>query len=229
MTNNDSDNITIMPFLKLLYRKLVLVILVTVLLALMGLGYAIYKVKPVYTVSRSFILCMSLSDSQSESTNASLGKIYMPQIESVIKSPSVMQEANELYKERYGDAGGTVSASSIKISYGNDSLIFSFSYSDYDSKVAEQKLGTVYDVVQSSLKENIRADVVKIVSTNNKVSESVNSGRTKYVVSGALIGAVLSVFIVFVIYVLDNTVKDKKEFEELTGVSVVAYIDKSKK
>lgn len=229
MTNNDSDNITIMPFLKLLYRKLVLVILVTVLLALMGLGYAIYKVKPVYTVSRSFILCMSLSDSQSESTNASLGKIYMPQIESVIKSPSVMQEANELYKERYGDAGGAVSSGSVRISYNGGSLIFSFSYSDYDRDCAEDKLSVVYEVSQRALRENFYGKVVKIVSTNNKVGESVNSGRTKYVVSGALIGAVLSVFIVFVIYVLDNTVKDKKEFEELTGVSVVAYIDKSKK
>jgi capsular polysaccharide biosynthesis protein len=34
---------------------------------------------------------------------------------------------------------------------------------------------------------------------------------------------------VFIVYVLDNTVKDKQEFEELTGLNVIAYIEKDKK
>ena len=60
-------------------------------------------------------------------------------------------------------------------------------------------------------------EIYSVVKTSNIVSN---------VVLGAVIGCVIAVGIAFLMELLDNTVKDREEFEELTDTSVLSLIDK---
>jgi capsular polysaccharide biosynthesis protein len=68
--------------------------------------------------------------------------------------------------------------------------------------------------------------VYELVKDTNGVSLTTEGSLVKSVIIFVIIGFVLSALIIYLKTLLDNTVRDKEEFETLTGVSVIAYIDK---
>ncbi|MBR1967898.1 MAG: hypothetical protein IKA11_00695 [Clostridia bacterium] len=211
------------PFFKIIYKNLLLIIMVTVLCALIGLGYSVLKVKPIYTVSRSYILRTTVSETGSSTNDASLGKIYIPMVESVITSPEVIAKANELYRNQTDP----IKAGSVSITYTEKSLIFTMSYSDLSKEAATNKLNVLYEISKTELPGRITATEVSLIPTSKTPNEpTVNNGFAKYIVLGAAVGLVVSVIIALILYALDNTVRDKREYEEMTGSNVIAFIDK---
>ena len=218
------------PFFRIVSKNLLLIALITILCTLIGAMYGILFVKPQYTASHSIILRTTVADTSvgnNTTNNASLGKIYIPMIEEHINSPEFLSEANKIYRKDHKT--GRISSGAISIQYNENSLIFTMSYTDASKKVATDKLQAVYLAANEKLSEYIKAENVSLLQTNNNPSVSVNDGFMKTIIFGLLIGVVLSVIIVIVKYVLDNTIHDKQEFEEITGTSVIAYIDKVKK
>lgn len=223
MENNTEKSF---PLFKILYRNLLAIILTLILGALIGLGYSIMFVKPVHTYSRSLIFRTSVSSSitsNSASNNAALGKIYIEQLNQIITSPKFIADANEEYSGE-----GKVSAGAISISYNNESLIFKMSYSDTDRANAINKLDAVYNVTKNNIHEYIEAYSVALIDTDKNLDYSVDNGYVTSIMLGALICATICIIIVLAVNALDNTVKDKDEFESLTGVNVISFIDKEK-
>jgi len=227
MGNNMPVSEKNVSFFKIIYRNLLFIILTTVLFALCGLGYSLITVKPVHTVSRSYILRAtvaeeSLANGSYATNNATLGKIYIPMVEAVITSPEVIAKVNEAYN----NSEDPIVASAVKITYTEKSLIFKMSYSDASEEIASQKLNYLYEIAKAELPDSITASDVSLIPTSKNYSASVSSNFTDNIIISAAIGLVVSVLIALVLYVLDNTVKDKTEFEALTGINVIAYIDK---
>lgn len=232
MKQNHEQNEKSIPILKILYKNLLLIILTTVLFALIALGYNIAKVPPTYTASRSLILRMQITDdnfANSQLANeAELSKIYFKSVETIIKSGKLNEEINAKYKEIRTDDTQVINRGAIGMKYGEHSLIFKMQYTDKSPEFAKEKLDAIIKVIQQTdmFDGTTPADDVKFIPTQTDSTVTPNSSKLKYTLFGALIGLVLSVGVSFLIYLLDNTVKDKKEFEEMTGVSVIAYINK---
>lgn len=228
-TNNAQKSI---PFLKLLAKNVILIVLITILCGLLALGYSLLKEKSYYTVSQSVILRTSVSSasgSSSQSTNASHGKIYIPMVKASITNPNSVQKIRNLYEEMYPDAEDTINSGLIGINYKENSLIFNISYTDISEERAKEKLDVIYIVAREQLKVDIKADSVDLILTDgtDEVFSVVSQNNTvTNVIIGVLVGFVISAVVVLLIYMFDNTVKDKKEFEELTGVSVLSYLGK---
>ena len=218
MENNNKG----VPFFKLLYKNALLIVLITVLCTLLATAYNIAFVKPKYTASCTAILCTSIESSNktnAASNNAALGKRYMPLVESYVKSSKWIGLANDEYGSK------EISANNIGIEYDEDSLIFSITYTSSSKKDAEAKLEVVYKV----LEENINIlDEAEVKKTDRDFTTTSDSGLTKAILIGAVVGVVVSVMTVLIIYALDNTVRSKAEMEELTGVGVIAFIEKTK-
>lgn len=204
--------------------------MVTVLCALIGLGYSLSQMPPTYTATRSLLLRTEIQDSgfeNSQSANqANLAKKYLKTVEKIIKSPKLNEEINADYNVE----GQSISSSAIKLDYGETSLIFRISYTDVSEELAKQKLESLIKTFSQSetLKQGITADSVQFLHTQKDSEITENTSYTKVTILGAGVGLVISVIAVFLVYAFDNTVKDKKEFEELTGVNVIAYINKEK-
>lgn len=230
MMNNTSsiDNLNStnpISFFKIIYKNLVLIILITVFCGLCGVLYSVAKVKPVYTASRSVMLKTSVKIDDFSSTvqgSVTLAKMYLPEVERAIKTPKVIEKANE----KYGVEGDKISASAISISYGTDSLIFRVGYTDSNEQAAKAKLVAIIDAASETLPTFIEADGVSLEDVQNEPDVSSRSDFNKYIILGVLAGLIISLVVVFLRHTFDNTIKDKGEYEHITGVSVVAVIDK---
>ena len=74
--------------------------------------------------------------------------------------------------------------------------------------------------------EGIDTYIYELIKDTDGVSVSTSDSLIKNVVIFIVLGVVLAGMIVYLKALLDNTVKDKEEIESLTGVSVIAYIEK---
>lgn len=213
------------PFFKVLVKNLLLIILVSVLCSLIGLGYSVLRVKPTYTASRSVILRTTLDQTgQAALANqATLGKMYLPSILEVIKSTDIISEANE----NYDNEEEKILVSSVGMEYEVNSLIFELSYTDKSPELAKEKLEVFIDTVSNEINKYIKAQDVKLIHTQRESDITKTEYYTNYTLIGLVAGIAISTVIVLLIYALDNTVKSKVEFEEMTGMTVLAFIDKN--
>ena len=192
------------------------------------LGFGVNKLfsKPVYTATQSFILRMEITEENSSNENAdnaSLAKIYLPDVSAIATSPDVEKKA----QESYGD-GTVISRNNVVVSYGEKSMILIIGYKDTSSQIAIEKLSNIVEATNYYLMTDglIEAKDVSLVEVQNDVNVSVSSNMVTYVAIGCAAGLVLAVLIVILIYMFDNTVKDIEEFEDITGVSVLAHLEK---
>ena len=230
---NNVQNQKSFPFLRLLRANALLIVLITALITMLSVLYNFLFVKPVYTVSRSVILRTELVGTTDESTNAALAELVIVQMEHHFTSSDYVDRANAKFKEQNPDVKSSINASSISIIYNEDSLIFKIAYSDLDKDLAAKKLIAIYDVNQEYFEEEF-AFTVELIPTDNSVNDnsrflvSVSNQTLKYVLLGLGIGIVIAIAVVLIKNALDNTVRDTAELEELTGVSVIAAINKQK-
>ncbi len=213
------------PIIKLLTKNLLTIVLVSVLCALLGLGYSVMRVKPVYTASRAVMIRTTLSADNSASAlsnQAALSKIYLGTISNIIKGDEIIEKANDNLK----DKSQRVNSGSVGMIYDSQSLIFRLTYTDATPELADVKLNAFVSAVSSKIGAFVQAENVYIIETQKESDITESNSYIKYTAIGLFAGVAISTLTVFLVYVLDNTIKRKEEMEELTGVAVVAYIEK---
>lgn len=226
--NETIKNEKVIPFWKIIYKRLVLIILITALCGVIGFGYSYLFKKPIYTATKSVILKLETTTNEEDNSNrnATIAKIYLPTIKEMITSPRLANNINDKITGKK-TAENSVTSDSISVTYSEDSLVFTIAYSDYSMELAEKKLELVI------AEANELVDVPHMVNAKNVdikalQEEATPSDKNSYAIStiiGSAIGLVLGVAVAFLIYFLDNTAKDKEEMEELLGVPVISKID----
>ena len=225
------------PIIKILLRNALMIVLVTVLGALIALSLSITNAPPIYTASHSMIFRTTVEGGENQAgLQAAVAKRYFTTLEEVINSPEVINEVNKEYKKEQTTQDPqtenfkVVSVGAVGMRYKNDSLIFQITYTDLDKELAVEKLQVFIKTISESnvVKDKIIADEVEFVPTQRHSEISKSTSYTRHTIYGAIAGLVVSVAIAFLLHMLDNTVRDKGEFEELTGVNVIAYINKDK-
>ena len=223
------------PVFYLIYKNLLFIIIAAIVCAGIGLGFGFYKVKPVYTASRTVILrasvdnvTYSVSDSKNKN-DVALAKRLLPNVVADIKNKRVEEYANERYAGK-----GKISRGSIATQYSDDSFVFVIKYSDTDEKTVNEKLDAViygfnqYLDIDNADYEIIMAKNLRLVELQNRNSDLVKKYNiVLYVTVGAALGIAAAIAFVFIRHALDNTVKSRDVFESLTGVTVISYIDKN--
>ena len=212
------------PFIEILYKRWLFILLVTILSVMLGLLYGLINVRTMYTAKSSVILRMSVdgeTDSSSIVTNVSLSRIYIDDIAEIIIAPEMINVANS----NYNGGEGRISSSSIKVDYNHKSLIFQVSYTDVSETAAKEKLKTLINSASAELPDIVEAASRSLIPTQNESMISKKNDLGRYPMLGFMIGLVAGVVISLLIYVLDTTIKDRMELEELTGICVLSQLD----
>jgi capsular polysaccharide biosynthesis protein len=210
-----------------LYKNLLLIILATVLGALAGFGWGIISVDPVYSegVSLMFIAEVTSEDENaSNSQDMVLSQYWLADVNKILTSPSFVKIANDYYNDNGGE--GSITTGGIKVSYNSEqSLIFSITYTDVSPELASKKLSAIVEKAKGHLQDKLVAKNVELKETSNINFKGMNYDYTSYIIIGLVIGLLVSAGFVAIRFLLDNTIKDKHELEEMTGVNVLACID----
>ena len=217
------------PLWKILYNSFIMIIIFVIVGAILGFGASKILSKPVYTASQTVILRMEITEENSgneNADNASLAKIYLPDVAAIIKSPKI----ERLAQEKYGD-GTKISRNSVSVTYGEKSMIFTIAYSDSNLDIAEEKLSCIIEVttdffIDAENSKVIEAKNVSLVKVQNGVNVSKSTQTLTFTGVGAVVGLVLAVLVAILVHMFDNTVKDIEEFENMTGVSVLSHVEK---
>lgn len=73
--------------------------------------------------------------------------------------------------------------------------------------------------------DNGTAGLIDLAGSVSGVSATPDMSTLKVVVISTVLGLLLAFLTVYILYLLDNTVKSKEQLEEMTGANVIAYID----
>ncbi len=219
------------PFLKILYKNLIYIIIVTILCGAIGAGLGKYVTRPIYTAQCNLILNVDLTDSDangSANNNNTIAKSFLPTILYSIKNDAnIFIEANDNYENRIKN--GSISSKSFSTSSNESSVICTLLYADASEEVAKEKLAEIIKSVKNYVKTKgttlVQASSVSMVETQDDYTVNVSDSFVMYVLVGIAGGLILSAAFFLLLYVLDNKVKYPEEIEELTGTSVLAYIE----
>lgn len=225
MQNQTAEKNTLLELFRILFRRIYIVILCTLIGVLAGVGLMIFKDEPVYTATHTVMFVANLSESSSPSNDVTLSKLYLQDVSSYIKTPIFIDSANEIYKANNGT--GSIKASGVKVNIDSEakSLIFTISYSDSNQENAEKKLNAIIESANKNLNGEIMAQEPRLTKLQSSASRSVKTQKATFLVLGLFSGLVVGVAIVFILHFSDNTIKDKDEFESITGANFLSYIE----
>ncbi len=109
------------------------------------------------------------------------------------------------------------------------SYIFTLTVSNEDVNLVRQLtrvFAVAIDQEGRDYFDGVKTYVHELVKDTEGISVVEEGSFSKTILLFIVIGLVISALIVYIKILLDNTVRDKEEFEALTGVNVLAYIEK---
>lgn len=220
------------PFLKILNRNLLFILIITVICGLAGTVLGIVRAKPVYTAKCNLILNVDLTGSdEAVNNNNTIAKNFLPTIVMHLRnSAEVFDNANANYTDQ---KGGKILYGNFSAKYTEGSTIFTLKYSDSSEALARNKLSAIISsaktyISSESGKNLVQADSVSIEETQSDYSVEVSDKYVFYVLAGVLAGIIISVVVALLRFILDNKMKTSSELEKITGVSVLAYIESNR-
>ncbi len=243
----EKSGVDFITVLNVLRRFWILLVVTTILGLAAGVVYARVKDKPVYTATKSVMFVvnvteLNVSTGSSGSTvanNATLAKRYLPDLAVYLTSGLFISRADAAYKGTYGENSGDISAKKVSVSYSANNLIFSISYSDSESSIAKNKLDAVItssnetiqgaDEEGSTIQGLIVGEDIELKPAQNYATVSVSTKTARIIVISTVLGLFIGAAIAAIIYLTDNTVRSGDELENLTGSSVIAYIEDVKR
>ncbi len=216
------EEFNINDLLKYYFKKLPIIILTTILLALLGYSYVKYEQVPMYKSSTTVILVQANNNSDSDTTmrlaiNSRLATTYSE----LIKSRRVLGQVVENLKL---NTTAQALAGQITVTSISDTPILKIDVVNSNNKDAARianELANVFtkEVIQIYNLENISVMDEALVS-----NYPYNINTSKKVIIFGLIGAVLSCGIIFIMFYFDNTIKNKKEIESKLNLPVLGEI-----
>ncbi len=228
----ETKSVSIRELLFLLKKNLILIVAVILITVAAGFWYST-TVKPTYTARCTVKVKASLKSESFGYNDITLSKVVLPTLSEMLKTDIVVNEANKLYKENGNE--GYINAYSIGMSYGEDSEIIKIFYTDADANVAKVKLETVFNALSNIVDEPAEEGStsaskyfeykveIKNLTTNYSITK--NTSQNTIIKWSLLAGVCIAAVIVFLRFILDDTITTKDELERVTGVKVFAFIE----
>ncbi len=216
----DEIEIDLMEIAQVLLRNLKWIIISTVVAAVLALGGTKLFVTPQYTSSSSIYVLTSTTSLTSFTDlqmSASLTSDFQviatsrPVIETVISALSLDATYEQMLK--------TISVTNI-----SDTRILTIAVENPDPQLAADISNALSIALCDRIAELMVTDRPTTVETAIAATNPTSPSVRKNTLIGALLGAVLSVGVVMVIYLLDDTIKDASDVEKRLRLNVIAVI-----
>lgn len=247
--NNYESGISLKELWIIAKNNMLLIMLITFILTLGGAVYGLHFKETTYKVSATGIVMATekVQSSQEYAYSTALIKTY----QDFILSDAVLIDCNNRLKEANPTLYGNLTTEQIKkatsVTSTDSSLILKItvnsSSQDFCVDVANQLVDSaiaVAETVKSVTTNPDGSEVItykysvlanKFVEMNAATADKVvgTRGAGKVIIICFLAGLVLSYGFALIKFLVDDTFRSKKQFEEMTGLRVVSIIPDSKK
>ncbi|MBP3620756.1 MAG: protein-tyrosine kinase [Lachnospiraceae bacterium] len=212
-----------------LWSNAIIIILATIIGAL-GMYYISANFIDYKFMSSTKIYVLNQQDSQTVTytdlqTGTQLTKDYAELVKSRTVTTKVIAELD--LNNRYEDMENLTPddlAAMITVTTLTDTRIIEISVTDTDPTRAQDIANAVRVAASTHIADVMDIEAVNVVDYANLPEGPISPNPVKNAVIGALLGFILSVGIVVVVFLLDDTIKNPDDVEKYLGLSVLASI-----
>ena len=204
-----------------LLNKFWIILLAGIIAALAFVGGTILFITPQYqSTTKMYVLSKQDNNTitqQDMQTSLSLTKDYAELIKSRTVTEGVIAQLNlDLTHEQL--------LGKVSVDSATDTRILSITVTDPDPYEACKIANAIRDVAANHIKNVMDIDAVNVVETANIPDQKSSPNISKNGVIGGFLGVLLSVAIILIAYISNDTIKTQEDVERYLGLSMLGTI-----
>ncbi|MBO5213241.1 MAG: hypothetical protein J6B86_00515 [Clostridia bacterium] len=205
-------SIDVLHIVKTLWKYLWVVVIAGVLAGAVGFGYARYGIEPTY--SSHIKLYVNNSSFSLGNTNFSISSSELSAAQSLVKtygeilnSRSTLERVIQKSEVEYS---WKQLSKMIKYAPSNDTEIMLVTVTCNDPYTASKIANTIAEILPIRISEIIDGASMEVVDSAIPELDKVSPSITKYTAIGLMVGVLLSVIVLVVVALLDDTIHDEE-------------------
>jgi len=218
------ETISLQEILKIIKKRLLLIISLTIVAVVIAVALSFYFITPIYQASTQILVNQKGSSEEVYSwtqmeTDLQLINTY----NDIIKSPVILDKVIE---ELNLDTKHEQLINQITLSSESESKVLNIEVQDSNPEQAANIANVTADVFKEQIPSLMNIDNINILSAA-KVSENpspVKPNKTLNIAIGAVIGLMIGIGLAFLLEILDTTIKDEKDVEEILGIPIIGLV-----
>lgn len=218
--NDDKKNISILSFLKHLLKYWYIIILAVIISTSGSYVYTKFFVSPTYSSTAKLYISNKHSDNITTtdfSISNQLGKDYMELMDDYI----ILEPVSEAINGKY--SAGQIK-SFLYIYNPTDTRFLEVTVTSPNPQDSKEIVDLICKISQGMFIEVLNADRVTIVREGRVPSAPSSPNLFNNLVTGAMAGLVFSVGIIFLVFILNDTIKHAEDIEKSLDLNVLATI-----
>lgn len=221
LQDNTDIEIEVLELFHVLLNKFWIILLAGIIAALAFVGGTILFITPQYqSTTKMYVLSKQDNNTitqQDMQTSLSLTKDYAELIKSRTVTEGVIAQLNlDLTHEQL--------LGKVSVDSATDTRILSITVTDPDPYEACKIANAIRDVAANHIKNVMDIDAVNVVETANIPDQKSSPNISKNGVIGGLLGVLLSVAIILIAYISNDTIKTQEDVERYLGLSMLGTI-----
>ena len=224
MSQEDEIEIDIRGIVLDLWRKLPLIILIGILTAMLGFGYGVFMVTPMYRSSTQMFISTQMSEGSVSALmyDMQIGTMLTQDYAVMIKSRHVLEQVIEDLEME--DTSYQQLVSQISVTLPEDTRIVTISVVDANPVDAMKIADTVRERAAEHITNVMGVEAVNVVDTADLPTTSISSSPLKYAFLGGFAGCFLMCAVFALRFILNDSVKTPDDVEKKLGLSVLAVV-----
>ena len=218
------EDIDLMELLRYYFKKLPIIILVTLLALLVGYFYIERVQVPMYHGTTTIILVQKTDDNRSANVTQNelnLNEKLVSTYSQIIKSRRVLEQVIQSLSL---DIDVDSLAKKISVTSVSETPIIKVSVSDKDNSLAALIANELADVFKVEISKIYNLENISVIDKAIVEDIPYNIHFLKQMVIYGGIGLVISCACIFIVFYFDNTIKGKKEIESKLNLAVLGEI-----
>ena len=217
------ETIDLREYFAIIKKRFWIIALLAIISALISGVISFFMLKPVYEAKSTLI---ANADKQAETQIVTGDQITVTQklavtYGEIIKSRIVLDDVIKNLKldDEYGDLVKNVTVSPVK-----DTQIISISVQDTNKEKARDIANEIPKVFKKEAKRITKANDIQVIDKAILPQNPIKPNKMMNMAMAAVLGAMIGLFVVFLIEYLDNKLKTPQDIEKHLGLSVIGVI-----
>lgn len=220
------ETIDLREYLFILKKKLWIIALSAIICGLISGVVSFYVLPPIYEANTSLIVNKEIDDKENKMTTSDdlnfVQKLAVTYGE-IIKSRTVITSTiNKLKLDMtYEELSETVSVTNVP-----DTQIIKISVQNKNPNIAAKICNTIPEIFSAEVKRVVKASGTEVIDKATVPEDAIKPNKKMNVIIAMVLGAMVSIFVIFLLESLNTKIKEPKDIEEKLGLPVFGVVPK---
>ena len=214
---------SLQEILKIIKKRLLLIISLMIVTISIAVVLSFYFITPIYQAQTQILVNQKVNSQEGLWYQIETDLQLINTYNDIITTPVILSKVIE---ELQIDATPEQLSNQITLSNGSESKVLYIEVQDSNPEQAVNIANTTAEVFKEEIPSLMNVDNINILALA-KISENpspVNPNKPLNIAIGAVIGLMIGVGLSFLLEILDTTIKDEKDVEEILGMPIMGIV-----